>query len=253
MKLILCRDRDEAAAKVADLLVEGVRRQPLLRLGLSAGVTSLQAYGAVVRRFHQEGGFSFRWVSTFNTDEYVGLKPNDPRSTRFLMNSALFWQIDLPLDQTHIPRGDSQDLEAECKAYDLLIQARGGLDLVVLGLGHNGHVGLNEPGSSAKSRTRLVDLTPSTLAAISGGERFKHLDETPGQAVAMGMATILEARTAVLIATGVGKADALQKMLEGKPGPTHPASLLMDHDDLTVIADRDAAMKLNPKTIGKLA
>jgi glucosamine-6-phosphate deaminase len=253
MKLTVCRDRDEAAAQVADLLVGAVRKDPHLRLGLSAGSTSLIAYSEVVRRFHQDGGFSFRWVSTFNTDEYVGLKPNDPRSTRFLMNSSLFWQIDLPLCQTHVPRGDSRDLDAECQAYDLLIQARGGINLVVLGLGHNGHVGLNEPGSSPKSRTRLVDLTPSTLAAISGGERFKHLDETPGQAVAMGMATILESERVILVATGVGKADALQKMLEGRPGPTHPASLLIGHKNLVVIADRDAAMKLAPKTVEKLA
>ncbi len=253
MKLIVCQDREAAASRVADLVVAEVRSDPTIRLGLSAGTTSLMAYTAMVRKFHGEGGFSFRWVTTFNTDEYVGLRPNDARSTRFLMNSALFWQIDIPLDQTFVPRGDSLDLDAECAAYDLLIRARGGIDMVILGLGHNGHVGLNEPGSSAKSRTRLVDLTPSTLAAISGGERFRHLDETPNRAIAMGMATILEARKAVLIATGMGKAEALHRMLSGRVGPTNPASLLTAHDELVVVADRDAAAKLDPSTIERFA
>ena len=243
----------EAANQVADHLVSAVPTNPVLRLGLSAGVTSLKAYTAVVRKFHGQGGFSFRWATTFNTDEYVGLRPNDARSTRFLMNSALFWQIDCPLDQTFVPRGDAADLHAECQAYDLLIKARGGLDLAVLGLGHNGHVGLNEPGSSAKSLTRLVDLTTSTLAAISGGERFRHLDETPNQAIAMGMATIIDARRLILVACGVGKADALLRMLTHKPGPNNPASLLIKHPDLVVVADRDAAARIDQDLIDALA
>lgn len=252
MRLTLCRDRPEAAERLAGMLAGAIQERPTLRMGLSAGTTSLDAYQILVRLYHGSGGFSFRQVMTFNTEEYVGLDPNDHRSTRYLMNAHLFCQVDMPREQSFIPRGDAVDLESECAAYDALIAARGGLDLVVLGLGHNGHVGMNEPGSSARSRTRLVDLTPSTLAAISGGERFRTIDETPAQAVCMGLATIIEARQVFLIATGIGKADAVHRMVEGRVGPGVPASLLTSHDDLTMLVDRDAVGKLSGERIEEL-
>ena len=251
MKLIITPDREAAGSLLADRLVESITANPRLVLGLSAGQTSLLAYQEVAVRSHEKGGFSFAHLTTFSTDEYVGLAPWDHRSTRFTMNYHLFRQVDIPRENTHLPRGDMPDLELECKAYDLLIAARGGLDLVVLGLGHNGHVGLNEPGSTAKSRTRLVDLTSSTIAAISGGERFRNLADTPSQAISMGMATILESKRVLLIATGLGKAEALRKMLEGRIGPGLPASLLMQREHLTVIADRDAVSQVDAAVIKK--
>ena len=194
MKLVVTDSRQAAGEHIASLLARAIADQPRLVLGLSCGMTSMVAYRELVSQFHERGGFSFRHVVTFSTDEYVGLSPADRRSTRAMMNYHLLRQVDIPREHTYVPRGDAADLDLECRAYDLLIQARGGLGLVVLGLGHNGHVGLNEPGSSARSRTRIVDLTPSTLAAISGGERFRNLQETPSQALSMGMATILDAR-----------------------------------------------------------
>jgi glucosamine-6-phosphate deaminase len=253
MKLIVCKDRDEAAELLAERLAEAIAGKPALRLGLSAGTTSLLAYSHLARRYHKHGGFSLRKVCTFNTDEYVGLPPEDHRATRYLMNSHLFCQVDIPREQTFIPRGDALDLDAECRAFDLLIEARGGLDLIVLGLGHNGHVGLNEPGSSPKSRTRVVELTPSTVAAISGGERFRSVDETPDSAISIGMSQILDARRVLLIATGIGKAEALHRMVEGRVGPGVPASLLTSHRDLTVIADHDAVSRIDPRRLGELA
>ncbi|MBA3707989.1 MAG: glucosamine-6-phosphate deaminase [Planctomycetes bacterium] len=247
MKLIVCENREASADLIAGMLVTAITKNPRLRLGLSAGRTSLLAYEELACRYHEQGKFSFAKVTAFTTDEYVGLQPEDRRSTRSIMNAHLFRQVDIPREQTFIPRGDVENVEAECKAFDLLIEARGGLDLVVLGLGHNGHVGLNEPGSSPKSRTRLVDLTPSTLAAISGGERFRNLDTTPSRAISMGMATILEAARVLLVVTGVGKADALHRMVEGRVGPGVPASLLTGHRDLTVVVDRDAASKLESR------
>jgi glucosamine-6-phosphate deaminase len=124
---------------------------------------------------------------------------------------------------------------------------------VVLGLGHNGHIGLNEPGSSPKSRSRVVELTPSTVAAISGGERFRSIDETPESAISMGMSQILEAKRALVIATGIGKAEAVHRMVEGRVGPGMPASLLTGHRDLLVICDQDAIARLDPKRVGELA
>lgn len=251
MKLVVCQDREEAAERLAGLLAEALAEKPALRLGLSAGATSLLAYAHLVRRYHKQGGFSLRKVCTFNTDEYVGLPPEDHRATRYLMNSHLFYQVDIPREQTFIPRGDAIDLDAECRAFDLLIEARGGLDLVVLGLGHNGHVGLNEPGSSPKSRTRVVDLTPSTVAAISGGERFRTIDETPAQAISMGMSQILDCRRVLVIATGIGKAEAVHRMVLGRVGPGMPASLLTGHRDVTLVLDPGAADKLDAATISE--
>jgi glucosamine-6-phosphate deaminase len=253
MKLIICEDRGEAAERLAGMLVDHVVKNPRLKLGLSAGSTSQLAYAGMVRRWHEHGNFSFRYVTTFNTDEYASLSPADHRSTRYLMNCNLFCQVDIPREQTFIPRGDAADLDSECKAFDLLLDARDGLDVVVLGLGHNGHVGLNEPGSSSKSRTRLVGLTPSTIAAISGGERFKRAEEVPLKAIAMGMADIIDAGRIYLIACGVGKADAVQRMVTAKPGPNNPSTLLINHPHITVVVDRDAASGLEPDQIKKLS
>ncbi|MEK7414021.1 MAG: glucosamine-6-phosphate deaminase [Planctomycetota bacterium] len=252
MKLIACQDREATAEHFAEMLAQALAGKPSLRLGLSAGSTSLLAYSHLVRRFHKYGGFNFRKACIFSTDEYVGLAPEDHRSTRYLLNSHLFYQVDIPREQTFVPRGDTINIEAECKAFDLLIEARGNLDLVVLGLGHNGHVGLNEPGSSPKSRTRIVDLTPSTVAAISGGERFRSVDETPSRAISMGMSQILDARRVLLITSGIGKADAIHRMFEGRVGPGMPASLLTGHRDVTVVADQAALSKLDPATIAEL-
>jgi len=253
MKLVVCQDREESAERLARLLAETLAAKPALRLGLSAGSTSLLAYSYLARRYHKQGGFSFRRATTFNTDEYVGIQPEDHRSTRYLMNAHLFYQVDVPREQTFVPRGDALDLDAECRAFDLHIQARGGLDLVVLGLGHNGHVGLNEPGSSPKSRTRVVELTPSTVAAISGGERFRSIDETPDQAISMGMSQILDAHRVLIIATGIGKAEALARMVTGRVGPGMPASLLTAHRDITLVVDAAAVSGLDPALIEELA
>ncbi|GDY14985.1 glucosamine-6-phosphate deaminase [Planctomycetota bacterium] len=252
MKLIICEDRAEAAERLAGMLADAVKKEPRLKLGLSAGTTSLLAYAGLVRRWHEHGDFTFRYVTTFSTDEYTTLPPSDHRSTRYLMNTNLFCQVDLPREQTCIPRGDAADLDSECKAYDLLLDARDGLDVVVLGLGHNGHVGLNEPGSSAKSRTRLVDLTPSTVAAISGGERFKRVEEVPLKAITMGMADIIDAGRILLIACGVGKAEAVTRMCTARPGPANPSTLILHHPQLTVIVDRAAASGLDAEQIKKL-
>jgi len=249
MKLIVCNNREAAGHRLADALAEAIAINPRLKLCLSSGRTSIHAYERLVQRYHERGGFSFRHLTVFGTDEYVGLFPEDHRSTRYILNYHLFRQVDIPMEQTFIPRGDVADLESECRVWDALIAARGGLDLVMLGLGHNGHVGLNEPGSSAKSHMRIVALTPSTLASLSDGTRFENLAETPSTAITLGMASIIAAKQVMLIATGLGQADALPKMIEGRSGPNVPASLLVDHPDLVIFADRDAASKLDPELV----
>jgi glucosamine-6-phosphate deaminase len=236
--------REDAATALAGRLADDLREKPDLVLGLSAGRSSQAAYQELVRLYHGENGFSFRHAVAFASDEYLGLPAGDPRSTRYLLNYHLFNHVDIAKEHTFVPNGAAVDIEAECKAYDLLIQARGGIDVLVLGLGYNGHVCLNEPGSSRSSRTRLVELSASTLATVSGGERFRNLDETPSQAVTMGMATILEARKVYLIASGIGKAEIVHRVIRGRTGPSVPATLLVDHPDLTFVVDGDAANRL---------
>jgi glucosamine-6-phosphate deaminase len=244
MELIICDSSEAASSKLAEIIEGQVRENPRLKMGLATGRSSSRAYRELVNRFHEHVNLTFRYTTCFNTDEYVGIKPEDSRSTRFFMNYHFYKQLDVALENTFAPRGDVEDIESECRAYDLLIKARGGLDLVVLGLGYNGHVGFNEPGSSVKSRTREVEFTESTLAALSDGFRFKNLKDTPVSALAMGLATIKESRHIIIIAPGIGKADAVHRMVDYKPNPSVPASQLIDHDQLTLIIDKGAASRL---------
>jgi len=244
MGLIVCPDSNKAAVCLADHLQQALIEKPDLCLGLAAGSTSGLAYCELVRRYHTNKNLTFRYATSFNTDEFLEISPDDPRSVRYFMNTSLFKLVDFPLEHTHVPRGDVPDPDQECRAYDALIKARGGLDLVVLGLGHNGHIGFNEPGSTARSRTRVVGFTESTMAALSDGRRFHNLDETPSAALTMGLSTILQSRHILLIATGIGKRLAVHKMFDCKPGSNLPASHLLNHPRLTVIVDRDAAAAL---------
>ncbi len=241
MSLLVCQDRMRAATLLADIIEQAVKDQPRLVLGLASGATSGRAYWDLVSRYCRGIDLSFRFVTTFNTDEFIGVAPEDPRSARYFMNQHLFSQIDIRRENTFVPRGDCVDINAECAAYEHLITARGGLDLVVLGLGHNGHVGFNEPGSTVKSLTRPVEFTPSTLAGLSDGQRFASLSETPQGAITMGIGTIMAARRVLLIATGIGKAQAVAKVFGRRPGPAVPASQLLSHPECTVIVDQDAA------------
>jgi glucosamine-6-phosphate deaminase len=244
MQLIITRDADTAAIKVADIIEEAVVNQPNLVMGLATGRASAGAYRELVRRYRSNLKITFRQASSFNTDEFLGLGSNDPHSNRYFMNTNFFQHVDIPAENTHVPKGDTKNLEAECQAYDYMIDSHGGLDLVVLGLGYNGHVGFNEPGSSIKSQTRVVQFTDSTLASLSDGDRFRSLKETPSSAISIGLSTIFAARHVLLIATGIGKADAVHQMLEGKAGPAFPASMLKRHVNLTMIVDRYSAEKL---------
>ena len=244
MSLTICPDAETAAIHVADIIEAEVRANPRMVLGLSTGRTPARAYAELVRRHHCDNDLSFRFVTTFNGDEFLGVGPEDMRSARYFMNTNLFRLTDIALENTHVPRGDARDIEAECKGYEAFIKARGGLDLAVLGLGYNGHVCFNEPGSSVRSRTRAVSFTPSTMAALSDGTRFKSLDETPSGSITLGIGTLLEARKLLLIACGIGKADAVHKLYDSPPGPAVPASQLLHHENFHVVVDAAAASAL---------
>ncbi|MDA3963229.1 MAG: glucosamine-6-phosphate deaminase [Planctomycetota bacterium] len=244
MGLVICPDADNAAMRLTEWIEQAVLAKPRLVLGLACGRTLGTAYSELVKRYHASSDLTFRHATCFNTDEFLGVHPDDPRSARYFMNTTFFKLCDFRLENTHVPRGDAVDITAECKAYDHYIAASGGLDLVVLGLGHNGHVGFNEPGSTLRSKTRPVEFTASTMAALSDGSRFRDLSETPDGAITMGLSSLMEAKHVVLIATGIAKAQAVYRMFERKPGPSVPASQLLQHPNLSVVVDRDAASSL---------
>ncbi|MGE7271438.1 glucosamine-6-phosphate deaminase [Brevibacillus panacihumi] len=246
MKLLLVEGYQEMSKVAAQLFAQEVKRKPDLVLGLATGGTPVGMYEELIR-MHRTEGLSFSQATSFNLDEYVGLDAQHPQSYRTYMQEHLFGQIDMAAERTNIPRGDAQDLERECARYEQAIAEAGGIDIQVLGIGTNGHIGFNEPGSPASSKTRVVQLTSSTIEANS--RYFESVEEVPTQAVSMGIATILGAKKIVLLASGEAKAQAVRDMLEGEMTPDVPASLLQMHHDVTVIADAPAASLLSAVTV----
>jgi glucosamine-6-phosphate deaminase len=238
-KIVVCRDADAASGKVAEIIADAIRSQPKTVLGLATGGTPVGTYRELVR-MHREDGLDFSHVTSFNLDEYIGLGPDHPQSFRHFMQQHLFDHVNIT--QTHVPDGLATDLALHARAYEENIRLAGGIDLQILGIGSNGHIAFNEPGSAADSRTRAIDLTPDTINANS--RFFDSIDEVPRHAITMGIGTILEAKEIVLMAMGQGKADAVKRAIEDDPDVSHPASWLQHHDQVTFVLDRDAARQL---------
>jgi len=241
LKLVIVGDYGELGKKAAEMIADEVKSNPKAVLGLATGGTPVGMYRELIK-LHQEEGIDFSQASSFNLDEYVGLTSGHPQSYRAYMQENLFDHINLPANKTHVPAGDAPDLEQECARYEEAIRQAGGVDIQVLGIGNNGHIGFNEPGSSADSTTRVVQLTQSTIEA--NARYFDSIEEVPTQAVSMGIKTILAAKKVVLLASGETKAEAVRLMLEGEPTADVPASLLQHHLDVTVIVDEAAASQL---------
>ncbi len=241
MKILIFDNATGATARVAALVAETVRRKPAAVLGLATGGTMLPVYERL-RASCRDGDLTFAGVTSFNLDEYIGLVPEHPCSYHRYMGEALFDHIDIAPARTHLPRGDAADVLAEADRYEALIAATGGIDLQLLGIGRNGHIGFNEPTSSLASRTRVKTLTEDTRRA--NRRFFDSFDDTPRYALTMGVATILESRFCVLLATGSAKADAVAAMVEGPVSAACPASALQLHRNVTVVLDRDAAAGL---------
>lgn len=229
-------DYEALSAHAARILLETVRDNPRAVLGLPTGRTPIGMYRHVVaecsRQYH-----CFRDVVTFNLDEYTRIPREHPGSYYTFMKHHLFDEVDLDPANTHIPDGNAPDLDAECVHYERELAAAGGLDLTFLGLGRNGHIGFNEPGTPFDSRTRVVELTASTRQA--NADLFAG-DQVPSQAITMGIGTILESRRIVLLASGRGKGEAIARLETLDIDPSFPASALWDHDDVTVLVDRSA-------------
>lgn len=241
MKIIIVKSEAEMGKRAANLIAQDMKGQPHYVLGLATGGTPLTLYKELVRRYKAKQ-LDFSTTISFNLDEYVGLKPTHPQSYRSFMNKNLFKGININLDNTHVPDGMAKDLEAHCLDYEDLIDKVGGIDCQVLGIGNNGHIAFNEPGSSLASRTRVVKLTKSTIDANK--RFFKRRADVPTRAVTMGIGTILEARKIVLLACGSGKTAGIAKAIEGPITAQVLASALQLHPAVTFVITKDAATGL---------
>lgn len=246
MRIIEVKDYEEMSAASAQFILDIVRSKNQVSLGLATGGTPLGTYRELVKDF-RENGTSYNHVHTYNLDEYVGLTPKDSESYHAYMCEHLFHPVNIPLEQTNIPNGAAEELLQECLRYDRLIEDIGGVDLQLLGIGQNGHIGFNEPGTPFSSKTHVVDLTPSTLEA--NAEYFSDPSQQPTKAITMGIDTILKSKEILLLASGEKKQDALFHLLRGEITETVPASALQMHDRVTIIADSQALKLVN--SLGK--
>ncbi|WVQ85603.1 glucosamine-6-phosphate deaminase [Cryptococcus sp. DSM 104549] len=252
MQLQTFPNHNTAAAAVASLIIARIKafaptQNHKFVLCLPTGGTPIPVYEELARRCRARE-ISFEHVVTVNLDEYVGLGPKDHQSYNHFMEEHFFSQVDIPPAQTHLFLGLSPPTEA-CAAYESLISSLGGIHLLFLGLGPNGHVAFNEPGSSLASRTRVITLAPSTVAANARFFDEAKGEEVPKQAMSMGLGTILEAGEVVMLVSGKGKAEALREAVEGSVRHMCPASALQMHENVSVFADEQAVSELQPSTI----
>ncbi|BCV22892.1 glucosamine-6-phosphate deaminase [Moorella sp. Hama-1] len=244
MEVLLARDYHQLSQMAARLVAAAIKEKPALTLGLATGATPLGLYRELVR-LYQEGELDFSQVVTFNLDEYYGLFPDDPCSYHYYMETNFFQHVNLRRENIHLPPGRAEDVTATCAAYEAAIAAAGGIDLQVLGIGRNGHIGFNEPGAALNATTHLIDLAPETIRA--NARFFASINAVPRQAISMGMGSIMKARRILLLASGRDKAWAVAAALEGPVTTRVPASLLQLHPRVTVILDRAASRQLQGK------
>ena len=237
MKVIVCENYEELSKAAFEVIKECVVAKPNAVLGLATGSSPVGLYKEMIKD-HKENGTSYKEVSSYNLDEYVGIDRNDAQSYYTFMNENLFSGIDINLENTHVPYGNTKE---DCEGYEAAVQ---GVDIQVLGIGQNGHIGFNEPNTPFDEPTHIVDLTENTRQANA---RFfeNDINKVPTQAITQGIGTIMKAKKILLVANGENKADAVKAMVEGAYDPICPASVLQKHDDVVVIVDKAAASKLS--------
>ena len=241
MLVTVKEDYDAMSREAAQLVAERLRKKPNLVLGLATGSTPLGSYKELIR-MHQKEGLDFSKVTTFNLDEYIGLSPDHTQSYHHFMMENFFRHINVDHRYMHIPHGMASDIEAHCEWYEEQIKKVGGIDLQILGIGANGHLAFNEPGSSLGSRTRIKTLTEQTVK--DNARFFKNQKDVPRYAITVGIGTIMDARELLLLGSGLRKADAVHAAVEGPITHMCPASIIQMHRRATVITDTEAASKL---------
>jgi len=243
LNVLVDENPQEVAVHAAGEFARIVRDKPNCVLGFATGNSPILTYQELIR-LHKQENLSFSKVTSFNLDEYWNLDGDHDQSYRYFMEKNLFSQIDIRQFNTHVPNGKCVLPKFECSAYEDKIVSVGGIDLLLLGIGVNGHLAFNEPGSSLESRTRQVVLSETTIASNSDGRFFTNPDDVPRSAITVGIATIRDAKKIILIATGASKADAISKAIQGPMVELLPASLLQSHHDVTFILDKAAASGL---------
>ena len=241
MQLFIEETYEDMSRRAADLIAAQLIVDPASTLGLATGSTPIGLYADLVEDF-QADRISFEQVTTFNLDEYRGLSPEHDQSYSYFMQKNLFDHVDIDTEATSVPDGSNPDAQAACESYELAISEAGGIDLQLLGLGHNGHIGFNEPCDEFPVRTHVVELTESTINANS--RLFESIDQVPREAYTMGIGTIMKARAILVVASGVDKAQIVRDAFFGPVTPQVPASVLQLHPNVTVVVDAEAGSLL---------
>ena len=241
MRIIKAKDYDDLSRKAANIISAQVLLKPDCVLGLATGSTPIGTYKQLIE-WYEKGDLDFSAAKSVNLDEYRGLTKDNDQSYYYFMYNNLFKHININMENTNVLDGTEPDSEKECSRYENVIEAYGGVDLQLLGLGHNGHIGFNEPDKDFPRTTHCVDLTQSTIEANK--RFFASVDDVPKQAYTMGIGTIMKARKILLVVSGADKAQILHDVLCGPVTPEVPASILQLHSDVIVVADEAAMAKL---------
>jgi glucosamine-6-phosphate deaminase len=241
MEVLIAQNYEEMSKLAAGIIRQQLLCKPNSVLGLATGSTPVGTYKELVR-LHEKEGLDFAQVTTFNLDEYLGLPPSHPQSYRYFMDHNLFQHINVPMGNIHVPYGHAESVMEFCSWYEGQIEKAGGIDIQLLGIGGDGHIAFNEPGSSLGSRTRLKTLTKQTID--DNARFFTNADEVPCFAITMGVGTIMEAKRIILLASGKSKASIVAEAIEGPITAQVSASVLQMHREVVVIVDADAGSKL---------
>lgn len=241
MKIIMVKNYEEMSRKAANIVASQIILKSNSTIGLATGETPLGMYKEIIK-LYQNGDVDFSEVTTFNLDEYYGLSKDNPQSYHYYMFNNFFNHININPSNVHIPNGMAEDIEKECSDYEKKIEEAGGIDLQVLGIGKNGHIGFNEPDIKFEAKTHLVNLDDETIKANS--RFFSSIEEVPTKAISMGIKTIMHAKKIILLASGKEKAQAIYNTVKGSIVPEVPASILQLHPDVTLIVDEEAAAQL---------
>ena len=241
MKIYKAKDYKDMSRKAANIISAQVIMKPNCVLGLATGSTPIGTYDQLVE-WYNKGDLDFSEVTTVNLDEYKGLPRTNDQSYYYFMHQHLFDRVNIDPERTNVPNGMEPDAEKECGRYEELIRSLGGVDLQLLGLGHNGHIGFNEPGEAFEKETHCVDLTESTIEANK--RFFASADDVPKQAYTMGIKTIMKAKKILIVVNGENKADIVERAFFGPVTPEVPASILQLHNDVTLVGDEAALAKI---------
>lgn len=241
MKIYKAKDYKDMSRKAANIISAQVIMKPNCVLGLATGSTPIGTYDQLVE-WYNKGDLDFSEVTTVNLDEYKGLPRTNDQSYYYFMHQHLFDRVNIDPERTNVPNGMEPDAEKECGRYEGLIRSLGGVDLQLLGLGHNGHIGFNEPGEAFEKETHCVELTESTIEANK--RFFASADDVPKQAYTMGIKTIMQAKKILIVVNGENKADIVERAFFGPVTPEVPASILQLHNDVTLVGDEAALAKI---------